>query len=208
MDRREFCAGAIGASVLLLLGGGVRATASGAELLRPPGGYDQQAFLGACIRCDRCRSACPQGCIALGTLEQGWLNVDTPIMNFTRGFCDFCENDPAGPRCVRVCAAGALGAASETSTMVAAGKTAASNAAYCIGCAVVDTELCVHCQKCLPVCAYGAIAWDDGTQLPLVNQTACNGCGACEFACPSDSFGYYGGASHRAIYVVPEGGNR
>ncbi len=193
MDRREFCAGAIGASVLLLLGGGVRATASRAELLRPPGGYDQQALLGACIRCDRCRSACPQGCIALGTLEQGWINVDTPIMNFTRGICDFCGSDPAGPRCVRVCETGALGSAGPLDY---------------IGCAIVDGELCVHCQKCVPVCAYSAIAWDDGTQLPLVDQEACNGCGACEYACPSDSFGYYGGASRRAIYVAPEGGKR
>ena len=192
---------------MLLLGGGVRATASGAELLRPPRGYDQQALLGACIRCDRCRSACPQGCIALGTLEQGWLNVDTPIMNFARGFCDFCESDPAGPRCVRVCAAGALGAVRESTATIASGN-AATTASYYIGCAVVDAEPRVHCQKCVPVCAYSAIDWDDATQLPLVDKAVCNGCGACEFACPSDSFGYYGGVSHRAIYVVPEGGNR
>lgn len=192
MDRREFCAGAIGASILMLLGGGIRATASGTGLslegaplgargfsgsdlgarglsgsdlgsdteagmparvpsglsagpglLRPPGGTDEQVLLGACIHCDRCRSVCPQGCIALEALEQGWLNAGTPVMNFTRGFCDFCTSDPAGPRCVRVCVTGALGSAAP---------------ANYIGCAVVDDELCIRCQKCVPACAYCALS--------------------------------------------------
>ena len=197
MERRDFCLGAAVAVGLVALGGTVRATAAEAPLLRPPGGFDEDTLVGSCVRCDRCRSICPRNCIALGTLEDGWLNAETPLLDFTRGYCDFCADDPAGPRCIRVCPTGAL-------------RDSLPEAAV-IGCAVLDADLCVNCYKCVPACAYEALAWDEATQLPVVGPQACNGCGACEYVCPSASFGYYDGSTRRALAVEPlrsEGGAR
>lgn len=187
MERREFCLGAASAAGLALLGSASLVPSSGESLLRPPGGYSEERLIGACIRCDRCRSGCPRHCISLGVLEQGLINVGTPVMNFTFGSCDFCENDSMGPRCVRLCPTGALALKADDNPL--------------IGRAFLDADECVHCGKCVPACTFEALTWDETTQLPIVDENACNGCGACEFVCPSASYGYYVGASHRAISV-------
>lgn len=187
MKRRDFCLGTLGAVGLVAFGGAVRTASAATPLLRPPGGFDENELIGACVRCDRCRSVCPHGCIALGALEDGWLNTETPVMDFTRGFCDFCADDPDGPRCIRVCPTGALDGASPEAEV--------------IGCAVLDAELCVNCYKCVPACEYEALAWDETNLVPVVNEQKCNGCGACEYVCPSASFGYYDGSTRRAIAV-------
>jgi MinD superfamily P-loop ATPase len=45
--------------------------------------------------------------------------------------------------------------------------------------AVIDSDECVGCGKCVEVCRFGAVS-DDFT----VNPVSCEGCGFCYFACP------------------------
>ena len=193
MDRRAFVEGCVGVAALCALGGVGRAFAgtgdgeaggggAAAGLLRPPGGQDVDRFLGACVRCDRCRSACPQGAIRLASLEDGLVNVRTPVLDFTRGLCEFCD------RCSEWCPAGAL--------------RPFDPACDRIGVARLAAEACVRCGKCVPACAYEALTWDETAGLPVIDEGRCNGCGACEFVCPSDSFGYYQQSARRAIYVA------
>lgn len=74
-----------------------------------------------------------------------------------------------------------------------------------IGVAVVDSNECiafVHggCQKCVEACEYDAI-YLDGNGCPVVKTDACNGCGVCEYVCPSSSLRSYSGSNLRGINV-------
>jgi MinD superfamily P-loop ATPase len=46
----------------------------------------------------------------------------------------------------------------------------------------IDDKKCVHCGKCLEVCAYHALA-DIGKKI-LVFEELCHGCGGCSLLCP------------------------
>ena len=181
MDRRSFIAGGIGVAGVIALGGASRALSGEHDLLRPPGGQDETHFIAACVRCDRCRSACPTECIRPAALEDGLVNVRTPHLNFELGYCNFCG------KCAEVCSTGALQAFDETCQ---------------IGYAHLDASACARCEKCVDACSYQAISWDDANQLPVIDESKCNGCGQCENICPSASYGYYTGNTRRAIYVI------
>ena len=83
-----------------------------------------------------------------------------------------------------------------------------------IGMAVVDSEECLlyrsgsgRCSKeCIDACTYEALSVDDSGYL-RVDVDACNGCGACEHAFPSSSYGSYTGSSRRGINIEAWGGD-
>ena len=192
MTRRSAVAGCAGAAALFALGGAGSALAGQGDLLRPPGAQDEDRFLATCVKCNRCESMCPQGSLRVAKLEDGLLNWRTPAMDFHRGICDFCG------KCQDVCPSGAIvGASEETS---------------CIGVAVVDPERCLAwqqsgCQLCVEACIYGAISLDASGR-PVVDKSKCNGCGRCEYKCPSNSYLSYGGGKKRGINVELAGGEQ
>ena len=75
ITRRTLLEGGAGIMLLAALGGGARALAGDAELLRPPGGQDDARFFGNCVRCNRCVGACPTRAIGYATAEDGVLTV-------------------------------------------------------------------------------------------------------------------------------------
>ena len=105
ITRRTLLEGGAGIVLLAALGGGARALAGDADLLRPPGGQDDARFFGNCVRCNRCVGACPTRAIGYATVEDGVLNVRQPVMRFRIGWCDMCGGDP---RCIAACPTGAL----------------------------------------------------------------------------------------------------
>ncbi|MEA5020662.1 MAG: 4Fe-4S dicluster domain-containing protein [Gordonibacter sp.] len=192
MTRRTFAFGAVGAAAVLGLGG-VKYLPS-QSLCRPPGGQDEAYLVGACLHCDKCREVCPKNAIAPAYLEQGILNARTPRLNFKRGWCDFCENEPGGPRCIAVCPTHALASADPAKATL--GK-AELNVNWCLAAKGMG------CHECVDVCNYEALELGADT-VPVVDWDACNGCGACEFACISLSAGSItAGATDRAIVVKP-----
>lgn len=61
---------------------------------------------------------------------------------------------------------------------------------YGLNTAVIDESLCSNCGTCMEVCRFGAvIKTSDGYQ---IDEYSCEGCAACEFACPE-----------KAISMVP-----
>lgn len=208
ISRRELIAGCAGAAALLAFGGGASALAGERELLRPPGGQDVSNLVGLCVRCDRCRQACPMGAIESCTLEDGVLYARTPKLNFRKstlrrtlgtteyeeagvGYCDFCEQDGGSPKCVAACPTGALRAFDRTRER--------------IGLAVIDEVYCINfaqagqtptgCRQCVDACPYGAVVMDEARQRPEVDATKCNGCGKCEAVCPSANYRAFMGES-------------
>ena len=51
--------------------------------------------------------------------------------------------------------------------------------------AVIDTEKCIRCNKCVKVCRFEAINRVNGDF--VVNEIKCEGCGYCEKICPSQA---------------------
>lgn len=45
-------------------------------------------------------------------------------------------------------------------------------------------EKCTGCKKCLSVCNFSAIKWDEKKKQPVFNRFLCEGCGSCELVCP------------------------
>lgn len=192
LTRRTLVQGGALAAATLCLGGTVRAFAdSGTPALRPPTAQDEDLLFGTCLKCERCRSVCPTSAIRTGLLEDGILSLRTPLMDFHKGLCDFCG------RCAEVCPTGSI--------------QPMSPAVNRIGVALVDEGRCIAwtsgsaCLVCVEACPTGALALDSSGR-PVLDQSLCNGCGACEHACPSNSFRAFSGSRLRGINVVPADG--
>ncbi|MDR3136334.1 MAG: 4Fe-4S dicluster domain-containing protein [Coriobacteriales bacterium] len=208
ISRRALIYGTAGIAALFALGGGLRLTFGAVVPLRPPGGQNEAEFAARCIKCDRCRSACHLGAIGVASVNNGLLNARTPTMQFRRGYCDFCAGVPdhravdgtdPGLLCVANCPTGAL--------------MPFDKAAEWIAPAVIDAEECVAfktrgaCGICADRCPFEAISLDTNLR-PVVNEDKCNGCGYCEFICPSNSYRSYSGSNRRGVNVERREGRR
>lgn len=185
ISRRTFLYG-VGGIVGLCAVGGAAEGLGEKELLRPPGGQDEDSFLAQCLRCDKCRSICPENCVWPAALEDGLISYRTPRLNFHRGYCTFCD------LCIEVCPTKAF--------------SAFDPAAQRIGAAQIDRDECIAyrsagCRVCVDACPYEAVTLDSANR-PVVDETKCNGCGKCEYECPSASLGSYSGSGLRGINVV------
>ncbi|MBR4105770.1 MAG: RnfABCDGE type electron transport complex subunit B [Alphaproteobacteria bacterium] len=47
---------------------------------------------------------------------------------------------------------------------------------------------CLHLGDCVKVCKFGALSFDETTQMPVVDRKKCTSCGACVKACPRGLF--------------------
>lgn len=190
INRRVFLECAAGACTVLALGGGVAFASSPDEKsIRPPGAQNQRQLHAQCIRCGRCESICPKKAIDKSSLEDGLINYGLPKMNFRKGFCDMCGGEF---KCALVCPTGAIGSFLPDSQKM--------------GIALIDEDNCLLykpsacAKKCIEACSYGALSLSDDNLLALdVNK--CNGCGACEHACPSASYQTYNGSKRKGINV-------
>ncbi|MDY7032831.1 MAG: FAD-dependent oxidoreductase, partial [Thermodesulfobacteriota bacterium] len=53
----------------------------------------------------------------------------------------------------------------------------------------IDEDICVGCQICIDLCAYGAIEYDELRSISVINEAVCKGCGSCSAYCPSGAAG-------------------
>lgn len=196
ISRRSLCLGVGGAAALFALGGAAALSPS-AVATRPPGGQDETRLLASCIRCEKCYEVCPRHAIAPSRMENGLFQMRTPTFDFTKGWCDFCEESNGGvPLCAQCCPTEALGKAEKPAKKPR------------IGTAVLTEDWClayrlIGCRFCYDACPYEAMGLDANGR-PYVIEEKCNGCGACENACVSLQNGSIStGATSRAITVKP-----
>lgn len=150
--------------------------------IRPPGAMDK-AFNALCARCGNCMKACPYGLITPDLGRSGLDGLFTPVLAFRSRNEDqenFCFQDCNA--CSQVCPTGAL----RPLTIVQKQQTAIGVAHVCKRKCIAwrKHEYCVVCQE---YCPYQAIVTVDrhGVKCPIVDESKCRGCGACESQCPA-----------------------
>jgi len=48
-------------------------------------------------------------------------------------------------------------------------------------------ERCIGCGRCVDVCNFSAITFDNKRKIPVFNKFLCEGCGACQIICPANA---------------------
>ena len=155
--------------------------------LTPPGSLSFDHFAQHCTGCQLCVSECPNQVLRP---SNDLMHLMLPTMSYEHGHCR-----PECTRCSEVCPAGAIklvDKAEKSSIQIGHAVWIKKN------CVVLTDE--VSCGNCARHCPAGAIEMvplnpDDekSPMVPALNETACIGCGACEYVCPSRPFS--------AIYV-------
>lgn len=155
--------------------------------LTPPGSLSFQNLSTCCTGCQLCISECPNQVLRPSS---DLMHLMQPTMSYEHGYCR-----PECTRCSEVCPAGAIKLVDKpdkSSIQIGHAVWIKKN------CVVLTDE--VECGNCARHCPAGAIEMvhldpndEDSPMVPAVNETACIGCGACEYVCPSRPFS--------AIYV-------
>ncbi len=137
-----------------------------APALRPPGAVEEALFATLCDGCAACVFACPEKVIRLDADHR-------PILSFGHGECTFCD------ACVKACPTGAI--------VAEGGRPWTALAEISGRCLAVGGVHCRSCGDACPTAALRFVPLADGRFLPLVDETACTGCGACVAPCPADA---------------------
>lgn len=196
MTRRSLCIG-VGGAVAAFGLGTLKPLAANA-VVRPPGGQEEDRLLAGCIRCEKCAETCPRGVISLTHIEDGLINMRTPVMDYHYDYCDWCVEENEGvPLCEHVCPTDAL--------RLDSASTAANTI---LGIAQINEDWCLAyrlkgCRFCADNCPYGAMYLDENL-MPHVIDDRCNGCGLCYTVCVSlQDASAVAGMTDRAIVVKP-----
>ena len=155
--------------------------------LTPPGSLSFQNLSTRCTGCQLCVSECPNQVLRPSS---DLVHLMQPTMSYEHGYCR-----PECTRCSEVCPAGAIlpvDKPEKSSIQIGHAVWIKKN------CVVLTDE--VECGNCARHCPSGAIEMvpldagdEESPMVPAINETACIGCGACEYVCPSRPFS--------AIYV-------
>lgn len=141
-----------------------------AKVQVPGGAGSLAAFRAKCVGCQLCLKECRRHVLKVSLRPDHLLK---PELDFRYGWCP-----PECSRCGAVCPAGALKPVSEEEKLRTRLGVAKWHAGNCL------TTKGVACNACLRHCPVKAIT-HDAEGRPVVDESKCIGCGACEFFCPA-----------------------
>ena len=164
--------------------------------LCPPGSRSMRHFAQHCTGCQLCVSECPNDVLRPSS---DFLHLMLPTMSYERGYCR-----PECTRCSEVCPADAIiktDREEKSSTQIGHAVWMKKN---CLP--VADGVECGNCARHCPTGAIEMVMLDEDDEesptVPVVNEAACIGCGACEYVCPARPFSAIvveGHEAHRTI---------
>lgn len=147
--------------------------------ISPPGSLNHKRFADACTACYLCVNACPSNAIKPSLAEYGLNGIALPQLTNEKGYCNLeCT------RCSDICPNGALLPVSQEEK-----KTLQIGVAHFVRerCVVItDGTDCGACSEHCPTKAVNMVV-ENGLFVPVINESICIGCGACEYACPIPS---------------------
>lgn len=187
--------GSVATTAQVTLNGKARAWAS------PPGSLSVERFSRLCLSCGLCARACPSGVLRQGLAWWKAPSILEPYMDFARGFCQFeCV------ACGEVCPSGAIKLLPVDDKTTAAVARSSLELPKCI---VIEKG--TPCGACAEHCPTGALDMarvpDYRHPIPVLDETLCVGCGACETVCPSEpvkALIVSGLAVHETARVLPQ----
>lgn len=196
-DRRKFlkmfptvCLGA----AWLFIESGIRSNVGNVSGIRlgsyerpvafPPGAESLRRLMSRCVGCGLCEIVCPSGVIEISAMALRFNHPALPVMNYSRGYCQYeCR------RCMVVCPTGALRLFSlEEKKSIRVGLSRFVRGR----CIMVRQGK--PCGACAEHCPTGAISLEvvsrgrgrrGNMPEPVINESLCVGCGACETVCPA-----------------------
>ena len=146
----------------------------------PPGVKNISHFKNLCTGCMVCAQKCPAEIISF-SLDKSCRSGIIPILNFQNNYC--LENCV---ECTTVCPTGALSPLSIIEKKDYKIAKLKINSDYCLN---VKDKL--ECSLCSEICPVNAIKMrpspDNNFKIPFVNTDICNGCGKCQYRCPSQN---------------------
>ena len=145
--------------------------------LCPPGSGSVAQFLDRCTACHLCISACPTHVLQPAFLEYGVQGLLKPHLDYRSAYCLFeCT------RCGEVCPYHAIDLLDLATKSVTQIGVADFHQSRCI--VELNGTDCAACSEHCPTKAVSTKPFRDNLRLPVLDQSLCIGCGACEYACP------------------------
>ena len=185
MRRRGFLIGAV-AGACTAVGGEAEDARQRVPpaAIAPPGADGGKRLRTRCTGCNLCVAKCPTKVLKAATLEYGLAGTMTPVMDFSRGFCE-----KGCTVCGEVCPTGAirrLAKEEKEKTKIGLATLVSGWEGKCL--ARTEDHPCALCEK---HCAYGAVKVIEAkdkegkkVRCPVVDASKCIGCGACQHCCP------------------------
>jgi ferredoxin len=137
----------------------------------PPGAVKRASFLHKCLGCGLCIGVCPGQCLKQSFKFGSFGQVE---LDFTEGYCRInCDS-----KCARVCPSGAIELLGDVERKDIHMGHALFKKDLCVR--VTNGDPCTACERKCPVKAIKIVAG-----FPVVDKSACIGCGACEHVCPA-----------------------
>lgn len=145
----------------------------------PPGAKDARHFAQHCTACQLCVAECPNDVLRPSTDMAHFMQ---PVMSYERGYCR-----PECHRCSDVCPTGAISLVDSTHKVATKIGQAHWVKKNCVN--VCDHVDCDNCSRHCPAGAIEMVQLDEEDMespfVPMVDETRCIGCGACEHLCPA-----------------------